>query len=368
MRKPNFKISLTMTFTIVAIILVIAGIILLFLVKGIFKKEAPHMPSVPPIPSKLLEKELIIKGCLFELGVYNELITICGHTFKIESRKKYSVDQISSAFRPLTKYGNVEVRDTGHVTIMIDNEKWEIEFIYPEKGLAAIIPSKPRIPAFSEVRMAIIVDDMGPDMKAAELLASIDGDLTFSVMPMRPHSQEVARYLHENGHEVMLHLPMQGAAGHDPGEGAIYKGMAPDQIQTILLEDIKAVPYISGVNNHMGSEVTQDREIMVLVENELRNKGLFFIDSLTTGKSVGFKIAQEIGLPWNKRDVFLDNEQNETYIMGQLEQLKNLAKKRSSAIGICHPHPETIAVLQREVPRLKAEGIILERVSKLVCK
>ena len=164
----------------------------------------------------------------------------------------------------------------------------------------------------------------------------------------------------------MLHLPMQGAAGFNPGEGAIFKGMPSDKIRTILLEDINAVPYISGVNNHMGSEATQDREIMMLVETELKHKGLFYIDSLTTAKSEGFKVAQEIGLPWNKRDVFLDNEQNDAYITGQLEELKRKALKNSSAIAICHPHPETIVVLQREIPKLKAEGITLERVSRLL--
>jgi len=115
----------------------------------------------------------------------------------------------------------------------------------------------------------------------------------------------------------------------------------------------------------MGSEVTQDRNIMMLVEKELKSKGLFYIDSMTTGKSVGYKVAEEIGLPFNKRDVFLDNEQNDAYIMVQLE-LKRKAMKHSSAIAICHPHPVTIAVLQREVPKLKDEGITLERVSKFV--
>ena len=103
-----------------------------------------------------------------------------------------------------------------------------------------------------------------------------------------------------------------------------------------------------------------------MLKQSLKNNGLFYIDSLTSGKSVGFKVAQEIGLPWNRRDVFLDDELNEAYILGQLEELKRKAVKHSSAIGICHPHPETIAVLQREVPKLKDEGIILERVSKLI--
>jgi len=361
-RRKKIKVNQATLLAIFAIILVLVGAVL-FLEKGMHRKEAPIIPSVP---QKQVETELMIKGCLFDLGIHKDQTTTRNHTIKVESRENFTRKQLSSAFKPVEKYGSIEIKDIGHATIEVGDETWMIEFIYPGKGVAAVIPPKPFIPAFPTGYMAIIVDDMGPDMKPAEQLSSIDGDLTFSVMPMRLHSQEVALYLHTKGREVMLHLPMQGAAGHDPGEGAIFKGMAPDQIRTILLGDIRAVPYISGVNNHMGSEVTQDREIMTLVETELKNKGLFYIDSLTSGKSVGFKVAQEIGLPWNKRDVFLDDEQNEAYILGQLEELKRKAVKHSSAIGICHPHPETIAVLQREVPKLKDEGITLERVSRLI--
>ncbi len=361
-RKSKIKINQTTMIVICAIILVLIGTVI-YLEKGMHRKEAPKIPTVA---QKLVETELIIKGCLFNLGIHKDQTTIRNHTIKVESREKFTRDKLSSAFKPVEKYGSLEIKDIGHAIIKVGDETWVIDFIYPKKEVAAVIPPKPIIPTLPEVRMAIIVDDMGPDMKPAKQLAAIDGELTFSVMPLRPHSQEVAQYLHTKGHEVMLHLPMQGAAGHDPGEGAIFKGMAPDQIRTILLGDIRAVPYISGVNNHMGSEVTQDREIMILVETELKNKGLFYIDSLTSGKSVGFKVAQEIGLPWNKRDVFLDDEQNEAYILAQLEELKRKAVKHLSAIGICHPHPETIAVLQREVPKLKAEGITLERVSKLI--
>ena len=361
-RRKKIKINQATLLAIFAIILVLVGSVI-FLEKGIHRRETPH---VLVAPTKLMEPDLIIKGCLFDLGIHKDQITTRNHTIKVETRENFTRDQLSFAFKPVEKYGSIDIKDLGHTTIEVGDETWVIEFIYPKKEVAAIIPPKPHIPAFPGVHIAIIVDDMGPDMKAAEQLASIDGDLTFSVMPMRPHSQEIARYLHEKGHEVMLHLPMQAIAGNDPGEGAIYKDMSPDQIRDTLLRDINAVPYISGVNNHMGSEATQDREIMMLVETELKNKGLFYIDSLTSGKSVGFKVAQEIGLPSNKRDVFLDDERNDVYIMGQLEQLKNIARKRSGAIGICHPHPVTIAVLQREVPKLKDEGITLERVSRFV--
>ena len=162
---------------------------------------------------------------------------------------------------------------------------------------------------------------------------------------------------------MLLHLPMQGNGGKDPGEGALYKDMTPEHIKTILAMDIRSVPYIAGANNHMGSEITPDRVIMRQVMQALKQNRLFFIDSLTSSASVAAKAANEVGLPHNARDIFLDNEQDDAYIMGQLDKLKNIARRHASAIAICHPYPETIAVLAREVPRFKAEGITLVRVS-----
>lgn len=353
----------TAVIAIVVIIAVLIGIAWV-LEKGLSRKGAPpgREKPCPPVATRLL-----IKGCLFELGVQQDQVEFYNHTVQVKPGRKFNRNQLSESFALLEKYGSVTVKDIHTVLITIDGEHWEVEFMYP-KEVASVIPPPPVTPVRPTGRIAIIVDDMGVDMKPAQQLGAIAGELTFSVMPQRPHSTEVARYLHAKGHEILLHLPMQGNGGKDPGEGAIYKDMDPDHIRMVLLMDLRSVPYIAGVNNHMGSEVTPDKAIMRQVEQELKRRKLFFIDSLTTSKSVGSAVAREIGLPYNARDVFLDNEQNEAYIMGQLEQLKAIARKHGSAIGICHPHPETIAVLTREIPKLSQDGIRLERVSAFVKK
>jgi len=186
-------------------------------------------------------------------------------------------------------------------------------------------------------RIAIIVDDLGLSMEPARQIGSIEADFTFSILPMQPHSIDVANYLHGEGKEIILHLPMQGN-GKDPGHGALYADMTHAEIVATVKDDLKSVPYISGVNNHMGSVVTADDAIMRLVYTELKGDGLFFIDSLTTNKSVCRRVAQDIGI----------------------------AMKHSEAIAICHPYPETIATLRREIPRIKELGIEIVRVSTLV--
>ncbi len=341
---------------VIVIILILAGMIFV-LERGLTRKGPPQ---------RLAETDLAIKGCLFELGIKKDQATIKGHTIQVNAKEKFTRDQLFFAFTPLEKYGKVDIKDIRHIRIVLSGETWEIEFTYPKRELAAVIPPKLFPTRAPTGRMAIIVDDMGLEMQPAEQLASLDADLTFSILPMRPYSQEVARYLHAKGHEVLLHLPMEGNHDKDPGEGAIYMDMTPDHIRTVLYMDMRAVPYISGVNNHMGSKVTPNRDIMMIIENELKKKGLFFIDSLTTNTSVGTDVALEIGLPSGERDIFLDNEQNEAYIMDQLTHLKSIARRHASAIGICHPHPTTIAILMREIPKFADEGIRLERVSTFI--
>jgi polysaccharide deacetylase 2 family uncharacterized protein YibQ len=116
----------------------------------------------------------------------------------------------------------------------------------------------------------------------------------------------------------------------------------------------------------MGSEFTEHAEKMRLVLTILKGRGLFFIDSVTSSESVGQRLAKEIGIKSGRRNVFLDNEQNDAYIRGQLKQAVNLAKKTGRAIAICHPHPITLQTLAAALPELKKQGITLVPASRLV--
>lgn len=351
--------------TLIAVIVILAvlGGFIWFLEKGLSRRTTPVETETP---RAIVDARLLIKGCLFDLGIQKDQAEFYQQTIQVRPEKRFSHEQLSQTFAPLERYGRVTIKNNRAVRIKIDGETWEVEFFYPPKAPAAEKP--PLAGKLPPGRIAIIVDDMGVEMKPARQLGAIDGELTFSVMPQRPNSQEVARYLHARGRQILLHLPMQGNGGKDPGQGAIYKDMTPDHIRTVLALNIRSVPYIAGVNNHMGSEVTPQKEIMRQVLKELQARDLFFIDSLTTSASVASDVAQEIGLEHNTRDIFLDNEQNEAYIMGQLAKLKAIARKHSSAIAICHPYPETIAVLTRAVPKLKEEGITLVPVSTFVQK
>jgi len=225
-------------------------------------------------------------------------------------------------------------------------------------------PSKSAPPA-EEVpvppRVAIVVDDLGRDLAAADRLLATGEALTFSVLPFLPHSQETARRVHAAGEEVLLHLPMEPQAYPRirPGRGGLLLSMDEVDLLHQLDEDLAAVPFIDGVNNHMGSHLTEEEAPMAVVMEQLASRGLFFLDSRTTPHSVATVAAAQAGVEWLSRDLFLDNDPHPESIAAQFDKLMDLALTRGHAIAIGHPHPTTLDALEVALPKLREKGIVV---------
>ncbi|MCF6247546.1 MAG: divergent polysaccharide deacetylase family protein [Desulfobacula sp.] len=224
------------------------------------------------------------------------------------------------------------------------------------KDLDQTIVDKPVIPVKDKIpRIAIIIDDIGYDRKTAMALYALSPDLTFSILPFSPYGKVLAKRLNEKGAQLMLHLPMEPVEIHnaDPGPGAILSSMSPDVLLEQLKKNLREIPYIVGVNNHMGSKLTTQANQMNQVFSILKKENLFFIDSRTAPKSQCKASARLFKLKFAQRDVFLDNIQEQKYITGQFEELISLAKKHGSAVGIGHPYKATLLTLSTELLKLK---------------
>ncbi|MDD2735001.1 MAG: divergent polysaccharide deacetylase family protein [Desulfuromonadaceae bacterium] len=217
-------------------------------------------------------------------------------------------------------------------------------------------------------RLAIIIDDMGNSMSEARSLISINVPLTFAIIPGQRADTEVAAYAVAHRVETMIHIPMQskGWPAQRLEENGLLVAMDENEIQERMSGFVLKFPGAVGVNNHMGSEFTEHEDKMAAVLQMLKKSNLFFVDSVTSPGSVGGKVAHRLGLRSARRNVFLDNEQNRSYIIGQLDQAVSLAKKNGAAIAICHPHPATIAALAAALPELAGKGITLVPASQLV--
>lgn len=217
-------------------------------------------------------------------------------------------------------------------------------------------------------KIAIILDDWGYNLNNLENLKQINLPMTLAVLPNLAYSQEIAQEAHLLNKEVILHLPLEPY----PGEGVrlekntILESMGEKEILPILNNALENVAYASGVSNHQGSKLTTSEEPVRIIFKELKNKGLFFIDSVTS-KSVCKKIAKELKIKFAARSVFLDNQLDQPYIEGQIRQLVKIAKIKGEAIGIGHDRKATLEALIRLMPQLqKKENIKFVFASELV--
>lgn len=236
----------------------------------------------------------------------------------------------------------------------------------PERPLP---PEKPAAESkHAAGRLAIIIDDMGSSMSEARSLAGIGVPVTFSVIPGLRSYREVARFAGSKGIETMLHIPMQSKGWPERRLEAngLLVSMDNAELQERVAGMLHDLPGVRGVNNHMGSEFMEHEDKVRTLLEALKSRDMFFVDSVTSPRSAGFRLAREMGIKSERRQVFLDNSQERGYILGQLDQAVKLARKNGYAIAICHPHPETIATLASALPGLSAKGVQLVPVSQLV--
>ena len=223
-------------------------------------------------------------------------------------------------------------------------------------------------PSEKPALVAIVIDDLGQDVKPAREILSLPAKVTFAVMPGFPQSRKVAELAEQNNREVLLHLPMEyrGRNGK-PAPGMLRSDMTPMDFLNTISDDVASVPGAVGVNNHEGSSLTENKEAMKFLMAELKSRDLLFLDSLTSPKSVAYATAKEFGVKAAKRDVFLDNESdNEEYIRNQLDELARIAKAHGWAVGIGHPHPATISALRSWIAEVDKLGITIVPVSRLI--
>lgn len=256
-------------------------------------------------------------------------------------------------------------------------------------------PAAPSPPSLTDLlgpldqpTIAIIVDDWGHRRDATTRgFAELDFPLTFSILPGLRFSRQDALQatplaLPAGGdggtpagppprrrREIMLHLPMEpeGYPDHDPGPDPLRVGMGRGEVAAILDAALAGVPGARGLNNHMGSAATADAALMSALADELAARDLFFLDSLTTPHSVAAARMRAAGVPTLVNRIFLDQSvTSREQVRELLARLVKSARARGAAVGLCHPYPETLAILSEELPRLREQGLRMVTVSELL--
>jgi uncharacterized protein len=215
--------------------------------------------------------------------------------------------------------------------------------------------------------IAIIIDDIGYNRVLAKKFIDLEADITLSVLPYSPFRKSILKAAKEKGVAVMLHLPMEPNEYPrvSPGQGALLNSMSPDQLIASLRKTLDNVPIALGVNNHMGSSLTENAPRMNQIFTVLKQRGLFFVDSRTTLKTRCRESARLLHVPFGQRDVFLDHIPEKGSVKKELERLVTIAVENGFAIGIGHPHAATYDVLREMLPAMK-KRVQFVPVSRLV--
>ncbi len=218
--------------------------------------------------------------------------------------------------------------------------------------------------------IAIIIDDLGYEKAGGDRAVSLPGAVTLAFLPQTPYGRAQALEARERGKEIMLHLPMQAMNGQRLGPGGLTLAMSRADFAETLRADLASLPPVAGINNHMGSLLTQHPGDMAWLMHDIaRIGGLYFIDSRTSARSVALAEARRAGLPSARRNVFLDaTPNNATFVRAQLKRLIHQAERHGTAIAIGHPYATTLKVLETIIPRLKTRGIRLISASGIIAR
>ncbi|MCW3792339.1 divergent polysaccharide deacetylase family protein [Paenibacillus sp. LS1] len=209
-------------------------------------------------------------------------------------------------------------------------------------------------------RLAIIIDDVGNDMKGTAEILAMPVKLTVAVMPFLPTTKKDAIAAHEKGMDVIVHMPMEPKKGRPEwlGPGAITSNLTDEEVRERVEKAIDDVPHAIGMNNHMGSKITSDKRIMSIVLDVCKERGLFFVDSRTNFRSVVGELAISKNMPPVGNDIFLDDQNSKQHIRKQLDLAAQHAmdKDRCVVIGhVGHTGLNTSAVVRESVSRLQGQ-------------
>ncbi|TVP59401.1 MAG: divergent polysaccharide deacetylase family protein [Halomonadaceae bacterium] len=211
--------------------------------------------------------------------------------------------------------------------------------------------------------IAIIIDDMGVHWDNEQRLINLEQPLTLSFLPYRRYTRQLAEAGNQRGKEIMLHSPMENNARIGLGPGGLSMAMEAGEMAAVLRRSLASVPHARGVNNHMGSLLTQQESAMGWVMDELAQHPVFFVDSRTIASTVAADMAESRNIPNLSRDVFLDHERDRDFIHSQFQRLLRQAREEGTAVAIGHPYEETVSYLEEMLPQLDEMGYAVATVS-----
>lgn len=354
-------------------------------------RPLPSMPTQPPgqtVQEKMQAADRLVSRIISSLSLNEEHLTLeqvprkkgelswNENVITISLPHEISLHQVEHATAGARQF--FEAEGLRADTVYESDLRLRIAILVEEQVTHRLLfqPAPPPLPPHepgspeSQCRIALVIDDLGENYRSFKELEALEVPITYAILPFRTHSVKIAEEIHaHNSGEIILHLPLEpwNSANHAMNHGTLRTSMDREELLEQLERNIRAVPHLAGVSNHMGSKFTEDSEKMTLLLEALKEKELYFLDSRTSKKTVGHRLAGKLLLKTAQRDLFLDNNRDRQSIEKQLQKILPLAQRRGGKlIVIGHPYKDTMSALKEHLPLLKEQGITFVPLSELV--
>jgi len=208
--------------------------------------------------------------------------------------------------------------------------------------LQTVLLSCSAVFVFGQGKLVVVMDDLGNQLGSGTSAVELAWVSTVAVMPARPFSKRLSEKAHSLGKEVIIHAPMSNNTNFPLGPLGLDRKEGREVIEANIKSAIESVPHAVGLSNHMGSRLTQDVEAMTWIMQSLKEQNFYFFDSRTIASTVAWKVADDLGVPWSMRNVFLDHEQSESFLRKQWNHAIERVERGETVAVICHPYEVTI--------------------------
>ena len=373
--KTSFK-----NFLIIASIVIVAFFIWQLIVTTSQRKKKESVLIIQEEPEQIeVEKitkspvESAINYALQRLEIPDDFVKT--HTKGNTIIKEIIIDSNQLSLTIANIFITDKIEEIGGQVITVyesnDGNSIEIKLYDPKEKKYFILKIKNDLNKLYEkiTKLSIIIDDFG--YFSGELLQeflALDKNINFSILPELPHSQEVMQKAYNQGRETMIHMPMEPISypQNDPGKNAIFVNLSEKEIKKRVKKYIKNLPLCIGANNHMGSLAMQHKNVLIPIMDILKEKGLFFVDSRTTPKTVGYELAQEMDIPTYIIDSFLDTGTFPDRVTAKTNRLLELAKSQNEIVVISHCTPKSLEELKQILRNIEDKNFKLVPISDIV--
>jgi len=219
------------------------------------------------------------------------------------------------------------------------------------------------------VRIAILITNLGlSEVETTQAINSLPGQVTLAFGPYGRNLEGWVRQARGAGHEVMLQVPLEpfDYPDNDPGPHTLLTSLSPEENMKRLHWIMSRFTGYTGITNYMGAKFTAAQQAFLPVLEEIKSRGLLYLDDGTAARSTASQIARDLGVDYSSSQLVIDEGRNATEIDLALKKLESIAQQNGFAIGIGSSLPITIGRVAEWSKSLKSKGIELIPVSAAV--